>query len=66
MAQPLFLTLDILDLRAYARAKHAVDSAGSKDQVPTGPMADLVWDVMEELYRRRQAERAERARDKVP
>lgn len=63
MAQPLLLVFDILDLRAYARAKHAVDSARSQDEMPTGPMVDLVWDVMEELYRRRKAEREGREGD---
>lgn len=51
MAQPLFLTLDIMDLRAYARAKHALDNAKDKDQVPHGPMVDFVWDVMAEIHR---------------
>jgi len=64
MEQPLFLTLDILDLRAYARAKSALDNAKDKDQVPTGPMVDLVWEVMAELHRRRLEEH--RAKEKKP
>ena len=63
MEQPLYLALEIIELRAYARAKQALDNAQSLDQAPTGPMADLVWDVMAELHRRRVAERAD---EKVP
>lgn len=47
--------LDILELRAYARAKHALERAQSEQEVPQTPMVELVWRVKHELLRRRNA-----------
>ena len=55
--QPLVLTLGIMELRAYARAKAAIDAAKNDADSPTGPMADRVWEVQLELNRRRNERR---------
>lgn len=54
MDDPAGLALDVMELRAYARAKEALDSAKKAGDEPTGPMADMVWEVMSELLKRRK------------
>lgn len=54
--QPLAIARDVLELRAYAQAKEALDRAESKLDVPRTPMVKRVWDVMLEIKRRRSAE----------
>jgi hypothetical protein len=49
--------LTILDLRNYARAKQALDSATDESQAPTGPAVDDVFAVELELLRRRNRAR---------
>jgi len=46
------MTLDIIELRAYAQTKHALDTAKDAKDTPTGPMADRVWEIMHEIQRR--------------
>lgn len=53
--QPLELSFRIIELRAYARTKAAVDAADSDKQMPKGPMADLVFAVEHEMLKERQA-----------
>ena len=54
MEQDTGLLFDVLDLRAYARTKRAVDA----DQAdPDSPMVGRVFDVVSELLRRRGAGR---------
>lgn len=52
LEQPLAVAQDILELRAYAQAKHDLDQAESKLDVPRTPMVKRVWDVMLEIKRR--------------
>lgn len=49
--------LRILELRAYARTKAAVDAAKTADEMPTGPMADLVQEMDVDLWRARKGRR---------
>lgn len=49
------LAYDVLELRAYARAKAALDAAEKKEDVPISPMVARVWGVMHELKKRRGA-----------
>ena len=56
MREPLALSLRIMELRAYARVKQAVDAASTDAQMPSGPMAEMVFQIEHELLR----ERAER------
>ncbi|HXH05850.1 MAG TPA: hypothetical protein VNI83_04595 [Vicinamibacterales bacterium] len=55
-----WLALDILPLRAYARAKEVYDSAPDKDQLPKTPLLDLVEEITfalaAERWRARKAE----------
>jgi len=58
---PDCLVLTIIRLRAYARTKAQIEAAKTSDEMPTGPMADLVTDIMTDLTRAR-VERAIAAR----
>jgi hypothetical protein len=51
--EPIDPLLEIMRLRSYARAKRMVDSAQSDSDVP-GWATEMVFDVQEELHRRRQ------------
>lgn len=53
---PQQLALDVMELRAYARTKDALDNAKRPEDEPSGPMVEVVWDVMNELLRRRREE----------
>ena len=48
------IVLDIMGLRAYARAKEAIDSAKRPEDVPDSPMVDQVFAVQAELLKRRR------------
>ena len=50
------LTLGVMDLRAYARTKDAVDQAKKSDDVPRSAMVDWVFAVQSELLRRKRAD----------
>ena len=56
MDDPAGLALDIIELRAYARAKDALDNAKSKNDIPGSPMVDTVMEIQAELARRRRGE----------
>ena len=47
--------VEILELRAYAQAKRAFETAQRHEDMPTGPMADLVLAVQADLMRARRA-----------
>jgi hypothetical protein len=49
--------LRILELRAYARTKAAVDAAKDPKDIPTGAFADLVQEIDVDLWRARRAHR---------
>ena len=52
--QPMALALDIMELRAYARAKQAADDKPVGGDEPTGLMAywvtEVEWALMQERY----------------
>lgn len=48
MNEPQAEVLDILELRYYQRTKQAVDRAQNEEQMPAGPMAELVKQIEEE------------------
>jgi hypothetical protein len=51
------MAIEILELRAYARAKEALDNAKSKNDVPSSPMVDKVMEIQSELVKRKRGER---------
>lgn len=55
--QPLGLVLDILELRAYARAKDQLDRAKSEADVPRTAAVERVFEVQAERWKRKKAER---------
>lgn len=55
MEDPTQLALDILELRAYARAKAALEQAERPEDVPRTRMVEEVWGVLHELLRRKRA-----------
>ena len=50
------MALDILELRAYARAKDALDRAQSDKEIPNGPVIDRVFEIQAEIHRRKRGE----------
>jgi len=54
MDEPRGMALDILELRAYARAKDALDNAEKKEDVADDPMVAKVWEVLHELRGRKE------------
>lgn len=56
MNDPTRLALDIMELRAYARAKEAVKNAKSKADIPDSLMVQKVFEVEAELLTRRKEE----------
>jgi hypothetical protein len=50
------MVLDILQLRAYAETKQALDRAQDEKQAPKGEMADLVMAIEYELMQARGQE----------
>lgn len=54
LRQDASLALDIMELRAYAQAKAALEQAKSEQDVPKSPMVDRVFEVKQEIRRRQQ------------
>lgn len=52
------LVWQVLELRAYARTKAALDAATREEDAPTGPMAEWVWRVQNHLLQQQRARRA--------
>lgn len=57
--EPAALTLEIMELRAYARAKAELEAAQKEEDVPRTPMVERVWEVQHALLQRRNASRSE-------
>lgn len=53
--EPLALCLRIVEMRAYARVREAARNASQDEQIPKGPLADLVFEIEHELIRTRNA-----------
>lgn len=50
---PYPLLWDVMELRAYARTKRQIEDPKAKqDDLPTGPMADLVWKIKADRFAR--------------
>ena len=49
MQQPLDLALRVMELRAYAGAKHALVNAKKKEEIPNSPMVLTVMEIQAEL-----------------
>lgn len=50
---PYPLLWDVMEARAYARTKRQLeDPNAKKDDMPTGPMADLVWQIKDARFAR--------------
>ena len=54
MEDPAQMAFDIMELRAYARAKEALDNAKNSKDVPKGVLVDRVWEIEHELLKRRK------------
>jgi len=52
---PKQMALDILELRAYARAKEILDNAKRSEDVPDNPMIDRVFLIQHEILERKKA-----------
>lgn len=53
--QPLALAADVMELRAYARAKHLIDTTEDESKLPQNNMLDWVRGIEGELLKRRVA-----------
>ena len=53
---PSQMAFDIMELRAYAAAKEALDNAKKESDIPKSPMVEKVWEVMGELVKLRKEE----------
>ena len=51
------MAFDIIELRAYARAKHILDNAKSEKDVPVSGIIDQVWDIQAEIFKRKRQAR---------
>ena len=60
---PKQMALDILELRAYARAKEVLDNAKRPEDVPHSPMIDRVFLIQHEILKRKKAGEADRGDD---
>lgn len=56
MDDPSQIALDIMELRAYARAKECLDNAKDPKDVPDHPMIDRVFEIQAELLKRRRGD----------
>jgi hypothetical protein len=54
MNDPAQLALDIMELRAYARAWEILKHAKDEKDIPNSPMIDRVFEVQFELLKRRK------------
>lgn len=59
MDDPSGLALEVMEQRAYARTKEQVDRASKDEDMPRGPMVDVVFEVQAELLRRHREEAEE-------
>jgi hypothetical protein len=50
------MVFDVFEVREFARVKHAIDHAKSEADVPRGPMADLVAELMFDALQERKSE----------
>ena len=57
------LLLTIMEYRAYAQAKNALEQASSEAEVPRTSSVEDVWMVQHELLRRRNAARKKEVSD---
>lgn len=51
---PWPLVFDVMELRAFARAKQTVDDAKKAEDIPKTPMIDWVMDVKKEIIKQRR------------
>ena len=54
MNQPLALAADVMELRAYARAKQLIDTTDDESKLPENEMLDWVRRVEYELLKQRR------------
>ena len=53
MNDPAQMAIDIIELRAYSRAKELLDNARDSKDIPDNPMIDRVFEIQAELLKRR-------------
>ena len=49
MNDPSHMAFDVMELRAYASAKEALDNAKRPEDVPKSKAVDRVWEITHEL-----------------
>lgn len=59
LEEPAQAVMDIIELRAYARAKATLEAAKSEMEVERTPMVEMVWVVMHEIKQRRERRKRE-------
>ena len=57
LEQPYQACLDVLELRAFARAKQMVDGTDDESKLPDSPMIDLVFKLRDQRNREKLAAR---------
>ncbi len=58
MQEPFQVMLDIIELRAYANAKHAIDNAADEAKLPDTPMVQWVRQIEGQILQEQVARRA--------
>ena len=58
--QPLAPVLEIMEYRAYAQAKRAVEAAKDQSALPDHPLISLVWEFKEQEARAEMARRKQK------
>lgn len=60
---PYRLVSDIMELRAYARAKQAIEEAKEPNDIPRSPSVDMVMEIEAEVLRDLKRKREEMKRN---
>lgn len=54
MREPLWLCLEIVELRQFARTVQAVEKARTDQEMPDGPLVRLIFEFEHELVKERR------------
>ena len=56
MTDPAQTAIDIMELRAYVKAKEVLDNAKNQKDIPDSPVIDRVFEIQAEILKRRRDE----------
>jgi hypothetical protein len=59
---PSSMALEIIELRAYARAKELIDTTDKQDKLPNNPMIDRVFEITDYLGKQEKQRRGQNER----